>query len=84
MVLIEYAGEHEGKRLFLIPSFTDKSAFYEILIDPAEGKASCTCMDCQCRRKQWFLWIDNPDVCKHLRHFRRFALPFFQEQGLIE
>jgi len=81
--LITFIGEHEGKLMFWTPSWSGLPDEYEIIVDKEAGKVTCQCMDAICRKKWWSLYLDNKNICKHVRSLRQHVLPYLQKAGFL-
>lgn len=66
--LVTWAGVHDGKTLFVTPSWSGKNETYEILVDPETWMVKCNCFG----SNRWSLFSDlmHPEMshgCKHSR-----------------
>ena len=68
---VEYAGEHDGKHLFVTPSWTGGEETYEILVTPGSWMVRCNCFGSN--RHRLYADLLHPDKSHGCKHANRVA-----------
>lgn len=69
---------------FSCPSYSRPGLAHVITLDRLGMRATCSCEDATCRKKEWRFLDPKSTLCRHLRTLQLHVLPLMKANGVIE